>query len=90
MEKAAAAVKGDKTLEFNVRTARFGVDAVRLEIFRNKSKGKAASKPPAEIRQAAVRALAFVDEVNDMRICNKLPRHNEILAAWRRLSAVGR
>ena len=26
LEKAAAAVKGDKTLEFNVRTARFGVD----------------------------------------------------------------
>ena len=34
LEKAAAAVKGDKTLEFNVRTARFGVDYVRLEHFR--------------------------------------------------------
>ena len=36
LEKAAAAVKGDKTLEFNVRTARFGVDYVRLELFRKK------------------------------------------------------
>ena len=31
LEKAAAAVKGDKTLEFNLRTARFGVDYRRLE-----------------------------------------------------------
>ena len=36
LEKAAAAVKGDKTLEFNVRTARFGVDYVRLELLRKK------------------------------------------------------
>ena len=46
LEKAAAAVKGDKTLEFNVRTARFGVDYVRIEHFR-KQHGSVVDRDPA-------------------------------------------
>ena len=91
LEKAAAAVKGDKTLEFNVRTARFGVDYVRIEHFR-KMRGAVVDltgKPQvvaAEIPQLARRALAFMDEVKHMRLCSSLPRHTAILDAWRRLA----
>ena len=91
LEKAAAAVKGDKTLEFNVRTARFGVDYMRLEHFRKKRGAVVdfTGKPQvvaAEIPQLARRALAFVDEVKHMRLCSSLPRHTAILDAWRRLA----
>ena len=102
LEKAAAAVKGDKTLEFNVRTARFGVDYVRIEHFRKKRgavvdltggtrscvSGRAGARPSpqVEISQLARRALAFVDEVKHMRLCSSLPRQEKILDAWRRLA----
>ena len=91
LEKAAAAVKGDKTLEFNVRTARFGVDYMRLEHFRKKRGAVVdfTGKPQvvaAEIPQLARRALAFMDEVKHMRLCSSLPRHTAILDAWRRLA----
>ena len=91
LEKAAAAVKGHKTLEFNVRTARFGVDYVRLELLRKKRGAVVdlTGKPQvvvAEIPQLARRAHAFVDEVKHMRLCSSLPRHTAILDAWRRLA----
>ena len=99
LEKAAAAVKGDKALEFNVRTARFGVDYVRLEHFRKKRGAvvdltggsqfaATASTGGSQLAATALaqRALAFVDEVKYMRLCSSLPRQEKILDAWRRIA----
>jgi hypothetical protein len=87
LERAAAAVSGDGTRAFNVRTARFGVDGVRLELFRKRGVPVAdftagACRP----REMARRALAFFDEVKDMRLSCILQRQTLIPAFWKRVA----
>ena len=87
LEKAAAAVKGDRILEFNVRTARFGVDCVRLEYFRkNGCPALDFTGTAPDPRAVARRALAFFDEVKHMRLSCIASRQSEIPAAWRKIA----
>ena len=93
LEKAADAVKGDKALEFNVRTARFGVDFTRIEILRSR-RGMVADLSVAGKGRESIerqrfllkRALAFMDEARQVRLRSNTQINDEMLDEWRKIA----
>ena len=93
LEKAADAVKGDKALEFNVRTARFGVDFTRIEILRSR-RGMVADLSVAGKGRESIerqrfllkRALAFMDEARQVRLRSNTQNNDEMLDEWRKIA----
>jgi hypothetical protein len=93
LDQAAVAVKGDKTLEYNVRTALLGVDYVRVETLRKAggtvadlSDAGTARKSLARQRFLVNRALAFMDEAKNVRFRSSAKKDGEILAEWRKIA----
>ena len=93
LDKAAAAVAGDKAYAFNVSFVRFGADYMLLETKRRRhapvvdlSGSKASAAVVAELSAAAARAGAFAAAHPDVRLCSSLAKHETTLAAWDRLA----
>ena len=93
LEHAAAAVKGDKTLEYNVRTALFGIDFTRIETLRKAggtvadlSDAGTARESLARQRFLVKRALAFMDEAKKVRLHSNTNRNEDILGEWRKIA----
>ena len=94
MDRAAAAVKGDAALEYNIRTVRFGVDHVIIArlcgggMYKvlDMSGSNTGTVDNERCRVRARRALAFVKESKHVRLCSSQGRHADILRSWRELA----
>ena len=91
LDRAEAAVKGDKVREYNVGTIRFSVDYTLLENAFADRRGDVAVLPGAEgqlsdqadLSAVAKRALRFFDAVKTIRLCSSSGRQDRILSRWR-------
>ena len=96
MARAASAVKGDKALEYNIRTVRFGVDHVIISRLCGDGDGRYVVLDLTgtnvghvnldKCRVRAQRSLAFVKESKHVRLCSSRSRHEDILNSWRELA----